>query len=123
MVNQPESDLEERRLRRSGVRGRHGTARPGGVALGDQPQPKIEKDVRRIAEATDSRITLFSWRESAVGPQDDLLNLRFFVRTDSSEQQLVPRNDALLRRALRSGRSQSGFDRFLGDDVLWSPSR
>ena len=39
------------------------------------------------------------------------------MRTDSNEQQLVPRNDALLRRALRSGRSQGGFDRFLGDDV------
>ena len=117
VVNQPESDLEERRLR--DLEFVAGTAQPDleGLLLGHQPQPKIEKDVRRIAEATDSRITLFSWRESAVGPQDDLLNLRFFVRTDSNEQQLVPRNDALLRRALRSGRSQGGSDRFLGDDV------
>jgi two-component system OmpR family sensor kinase len=117
VVTQPESDLEERRLR--DLEFVAGTAKPAldALLLGERPQPKIEKDVRRIAEATDSRITLFSWRESTVGPQDDLLNLRFFARTDSREQPLVPRNDALLRRALRSGRSQSGFDRFLGDDV------
>ncbi len=117
VVTQPESDLEERRLR--DLEFVAGTAQPRleDLLLGDQPQPKIEKDVRGIAEATDSRITLYGWRESSVGPQDDLLNLRFFVRTDSREQQLFPRNDALLRRALRSGRSQSGFDTFLGDDV------
>jgi two-component system OmpR family sensor kinase len=118
VVTEPESDLEERRLRDLEFVV-EGTAKPAleNLLVGDTPQAKIDKAVRGVAEATDSRITLFSWRESAVGPQDDLLNLRFFVYTDSREQQKVPENDALLRRALRSGRSQSGFDRFLGGDV------
>ncbi|MBD0282531.1 MAG: HAMP domain-containing histidine kinase [Thermoleophilaceae bacterium] len=117
VVTQPESNLEERRLHDLEVVA--GTTKRAleELLLGDTPQPMVNRRVRGVAEATDSRVTLFSWEEKPVGPQGDLRNLRFYSLTDSREQQLFPRNDALLRRALRTRRPQSGFDTFLGQEV------
>ena len=114
---QPESNLEQRRLRDLALVA--DTAKPAleELLIGDTPQPKIDRRVRGVAEATDSRLTLFSWEESPEGPQDGLRNLRFFPRSDSREQQLLPRNDALLRRAIRTRKTQSDFDVFLGQDI------
>jgi two-component system, OmpR family, sensor kinase len=117
VVTQPESNLEERRLHDLEVVA--GTTKRAleELLLGDTPQPLVNRRVRGVAEATDSRVTLFSWEEEPVGPQGDLRNLRFYSLTDSREQQLFPRNDALLRKALRTRRPQSGFDTFLGQEV------
>ncbi len=117
VVTQPESNLEERRLHDLEVVA--GTTKRAleELLLGDTPAPIVNRRVRGVAEATDSRVTLFGWEEDPVGPQGDLRNLRFYSLTDSREQQLFPRNDALLRKALRSRRPQSGFDTFLGQEV------
>jgi two-component system OmpR family sensor kinase len=117
VVTQPESNLEERRLHDLEVVA--GTTKRAleELLLGDTPQPIVNRRVRGVAEATDSRVTLFGWKEAPVGTQGDLRNLRFYALTDSREQQLFPRNDALLRKALRTRRPQSGFDTFLGQEV------
>jgi two-component system OmpR family sensor kinase len=117
VVTQPESDLEERRLRDLELVAGLNKPRLEGLLLGDPSQPKIDRKVRAVAEAAEARVTFFSWREDPIGPQGDLQNLRFFARSDSAEQTLVPHNDALLRRAIRTRRSQSDFDTFLGDDI------
>ena len=117
VVTQPESNLEERRL--NDLELVAGTAKPAleELLIGETPEPTINRRVRGVAEATDSRVTVFSWKEAPVGPQGDLRNLRFYSLTDSREQRLFPRNDVLLRKALRTRRPQSGFDTFLGQDV------
>jgi two-component system, OmpR family, sensor kinase len=117
VVTQPESNLEERRLHDLEVVA--GSAKPAleELLVEETPEPKVNRRVRGVAEATDSRVTLFSWKEDPVGPQGDLRNLRFYPRSDSREQRLFPRNEALLRKALRTRRPQSGFDTFLGQDI------
>ena len=117
VVTQPESNLEERRL--NDLELVAGTAKPAleELLIGETPEPTINRRVRGVAEATDSRVTVFSWKEAPVGPQGDLRNLRFYSLTDSREQRLFPRNDVLLRQALRTRRPQSGFDTFLGQDI------
>src|ERR687895_703001 len=117
VVTQPESNLEERRLHDLELVA--GTAKPAleELLIGETPEPTINRRVRGVAEATDSRVTVFSWKEDPVGPQGDLRNLRFYSLTDSREQRLFPRNDALLRKALGTRRPQSGFDTFLGQDI------
>jgi two-component system, OmpR family, sensor kinase len=117
VVTQPESDLEERRLHDLELVAQASRLRLEGLLVGDPSRPEITRQVRSVAEAADARVTLFTWDEDPVGPQGDFRNLRFHVRTDSREQQVVPENDALLRKALRTRRSQSAFDTFLGDDI------
>jgi two-component system, OmpR family, sensor kinase len=117
VVTQPESDLEERRLRDLELVAGLNKPQLEGLLLGDPSQPKIDRKVRAVAESAEARVTFFSWKEDPEGPQGDFRNLRFFPRSDSAEQRLVPRNDALLRRAIRTRRSQSDFDTFLGDDI------
>jgi len=117
VVTQPESSLEERRLRDLELVAQ--TYKPDleALLLGDTRQPRLERRVRAVAEQTDSNLTMFGWEDSPVGPQGNLRDLRFFPLADSREQRAFPRDPALLRRAIRTRRSQSGFDVFQGQDI------
>jgi two-component system OmpR family sensor kinase len=117
VVTQPESNLEERRLHDLELVADQYKPKLEGLLVGDPSQPKINRRVRAVAEAAEARVTLFTWDESIEGPQSDARNLLFYARTDSAQQQAVPLNVELLRRAVRTRRSQSGFDTFRGDDI------
>jgi signal transduction histidine kinase len=117
VVTQPESNLEERRLHDLELVAETYKLPLEALLVADTPQPKINRRVRAVAEAAEARLTLFSWDEAIEGPQGDARNLRFYTRSDSTEQRAVPRDDALLRRAIRSRRSQSGFGEFRGEDI------
>jgi two-component system OmpR family sensor kinase len=117
VVTQPESNLEERRLRDLELVSSIYQPTLEGLLVGSPSTRQIERRVREVAEATDSNVTLFEWEESPVGLQGDFRDLDFYARYDSREQPVFPRNDALLRRSLRTGRTQSGFDMFQGQDV------
>ena len=116
VVTYPQSDLETERLRDlelvAGIYQSQLEELPRDPAKG-----QIPRTVRQVAEATDSSVTLFAWEESPVGLQSDFRDLRFLALFDSREQSLFPRNDRLLRGAIRTRRSQKGFDAFQGADV------
>jgi two-component system, OmpR family, sensor kinase len=117
VATQPESNLEERRLRDlellAGIY-QDSLARSAGQ---DIPTEQLAREVRRVAEGTDSNVTLFDWREDPEGRQNDWRGLDFYSRFDSREQTIYPENDALLLRALRTGKTQTAFDLFQGDDI------
>ncbi len=72
---------------------------------GDATAPTLDRRVRAVADSAGSRLTLFGVQRSrgdAGGPS------RFFVISDSREERAVPRNDALLGRASRSGTLSRG---------------
>jgi two-component system OmpR family sensor kinase len=116
VVTYPQSNLEKERLRDlelvAGIYQSQLEALPRDPAKGEIP-----RTVRAVAEATDSYVTLFAWEESPVGVQGDFRDLRFLALFDSREQSLFPRNDLLLRRAIRTRRSQKGFDTFQGVEL------
>jgi two-component system OmpR family sensor kinase len=117
VATQPESNLEERRLRDlellAGIY--EGTLTE--LAAGDTPKAQLERGVRRVAENTDSHVTLFDWKEDPEGRQNDTIGLDFYARFDSREQALYYENDVLLLRALRTRKTQTAFDLFQGDDI------
>jgi two-component system, OmpR family, sensor kinase len=117
VVTQPESNLEERRLRDLELVAGIYQSQLEALPRREERKGQIARTVRGVAEATDSNVTLFYWDESPVGPQGDLRGLRFYARFDSREQTFYPRNRSLLSRAIRTRRSQSGFDQFQGQDV------
>ncbi len=78
----------------------------------DITAPQLDRRVRAIADATDARLTLFSVQQ-ALGRGPD----EFYVTSDSREERDVPENDALVRRALRSGRITAGQIRFRGEEL------
>jgi two-component system OmpR family sensor kinase len=117
VATQPESDLEERRLRDlellSGIY--ETTLAP--LTRQDTPREQLERDVRRVAENTDSHVTLFRWEEDPKGRQGDFRGGKFRALFDSREQFGYPRNEGLLREALRTRKTQTAYDFFEGDDV------
>jgi two-component system OmpR family sensor kinase len=116
VVTQPESSLEERRLR--DLEAVAGAFKPSIEGLrADPKQPSLESQVRAIADVTDSRLTLLEWKERPEGRQLDKRGLDFYARTDSGEQQAFPRAFALAARAVRTGRTQSGFGTFQEEDI------
>jgi two-component system, OmpR family, sensor kinase len=117
VVTQPESNLEERRLHDLELVAERYKPDLEGLLVGEPSQPKVNRKVRAVGEAADARVTFFTWGEVPVGPQGDYRNLRFYARSDSAAQRAIPRNDELLRRAIRTRRSQSGFDTFAGEDI------
>jgi two-component system, OmpR family, sensor kinase len=117
VATQPESNLEERRLRDLELLAGIYQTTLYDLAVRDTPRAELQRGVRRVAEDTDSQVTLFDWRENPEGPQNDLRGLDFYVRFDSREQTAFPTNDALLLRALRTRKTQAAFDFFQGDDV------
>jgi two-component system, OmpR family, sensor kinase len=117
VVTQPESSLEERRLQDlETVAGAYqGTL--DRMRVRNPKQPVLEREVRALADAASARVTLWEWKEKPEGRQLDKRGLDFYVRTDSAEQHAVPSADALAARAVRSGRMQTGFSSFQGEDI------
>jgi two-component system, OmpR family, sensor kinase len=118
VVPQLESNLESRRLqdlRHSAVQGR---APLQELLAAEASAPKIDRSVRAVADATDSRVTLLSWRESLAGPQGHGRELRFYALSDSREaERAFPRDDALARRAVLTEHSLSSFGTFGGEKI------
>ncbi len=85
---------------------------------GDVRAGAIVRLVRAVSDSTDARVTLFNTRRSVVGPQNGGRDLRFDIRTDSSEQRAYPRNDALARKAVRTRRPQNGLGSFQGEQYV-----
>jgi signal transduction histidine kinase len=115
VVPQLEANLEERRL--DDLRDQATAARPTlQVLLGDDvPAPALDRRVRAAADATDARVTLLDTQDSQVGPQGQAREVRVYPLSDSRENpEQVPTNEALVRRAIRTGRQQSGFTTFEG---------
>jgi two-component system, OmpR family, sensor kinase len=117
VATEPESNLEERRLRDLELLAGIYQTTLEDLAFRDTPEAELERGVRRVAEGTDAQITLFDWREDPEGTQDDLRGLNFYVLFDSREQSAYPQKDALLLRALRTRKTQTAFDLFQGDDI------
>jgi two-component system, OmpR family, sensor kinase len=117
VATQPESNLEERRLRDlellAGIY--HDQLEP--LMAANVGEDFRAREVRRVAEDTDSQVTLFNWEEDPEGRQNDFRGLTFKLLFDSREQSLYPENDALLLRALRTEKVQTAFDDFQGDDI------
>jgi signal transduction histidine kinase len=85
---------------------------------GDVRAGRIDRLVRAVADSTDARVSLFNTTRTVVGPQGDGRDLRFGIRTDSSEQRAYPRNDALLRRAVLTRHTQLGLGTFQGEPFV-----
>jgi two-component system, OmpR family, sensor kinase len=117
VATQPESNLEERRLRDLELLAGIYQDSLARIAGEDTPAEQLEREVRRVAEGTDAHVTLFDWREDVEGRQNDLRGLEFYARFDSREQSIFYENDALLLRALKTRKTQTAFDLFQGDDI------
>ena len=117
VVTQPESSLEERRLSDlEAVAGAyHGSVNR--MRTGDYQDQTLEPQVRGLAEATGARLTLIDWKEDPEGRQLDKRGLEFRVRGDSGEGPAVPGAYSLAGRAIRTGKTQSGFGSFQGEDI------
>jgi two-component system OmpR family sensor kinase len=117
VATQPESNLEERRLRDLELLAGIYESSLQPLVVEEVSNEQREREVRRVAEETDSQVTLFDWEEDPEGRQEDLRGLRFYPLFDTREQSAYPRNDALLLRALSTRKTQTAFDFFQGDDV------
>jgi len=117
VATQPESNLEERRLRDLELLAGIYESSLEELTVGEPSDEVVAREVRRVAEATDSSVTLFDWEEEPTGRQNDFVGLTFYPRFDSREQPDYPENEALLLRALRTGKTQTAYDFFQGDDV------
>jgi two-component system, OmpR family, sensor kinase len=117
VATQPESNLEERRLRDLELLARIYQPTLTALAAGDTSKAQLAQGVRRVAENTDSHVTLFDWKEDPEGRQNDLIGLDFYIRFDSREQTIFYENDTLLLRALKTRKPQTAFDLFQGDDI------
>jgi signal transduction histidine kinase len=117
VVTQPESNLEERRLRDLKVVAENTSSLLQGLSSGKPSDEVIDRTVRAVADSTDSRVTLFDVVEDVEGEQFDGRELRLDLAEDSGEQLSYPRNDVLARRAVRTGKAQMRFDTFDGEDI------
>jgi two-component system OmpR family sensor kinase len=117
VATQPESNLEERRLRDLELLAGIYESSLEPLVVGRVSTERRAREVRRVAENTDSQVTLFRWNEREVGRQGDLRGGDFEPMFDSREQFGYPRNEELLREALRTEKTQTAFDFFEGDDV------
>jgi two-component system, OmpR family, sensor kinase len=78
----------------------------------DITSPELDERIERIANATDSRVTLLSIQEAVgQGPSG------FYVTSDSREDRLVPENTPLVREAIRTGELALGDIRFQGEEL------
>jgi two-component system, OmpR family, sensor kinase len=117
VATQPESNLEERRLRDLELLAGIYESSLEPLVVEQVSNEEREREVRRVAEDTDSQVTLFRWDEDEVGRQGDLRGGDFKPLFDSREQTGYPRNDGLLHEALRTRKTRTAFDFFEGDDV------
>jgi two-component system OmpR family sensor kinase len=117
VVTQPESNLEERRLHDLELVAENYKPDLEGLLVGELSTREVDRKVRAVADAAEARVTLFTWDEAVEGPQGDARNLLFYPASDSAQQRAFPTEVTLLRRAIRTRRSQAGFTTFLGDDI------
>jgi two-component system, OmpR family, sensor kinase len=117
VATQPESNLEERRLRDLELLAGIYQEPLADLVAQDTLRERLEPDVRRVAEQTDSDVTLYAWEEEPVGRQGDRRGGDFRPLFDTRQQSNYPRNQALLQEALSSGKTQTAFDFFEGDDI------
>jgi two-component system, OmpR family, sensor kinase len=117
VVTQPESSLEERRLNDLGAVADAYQVSVDGMRVDNLKGQRLERQVRGLAEATVSRLTLIDWKEDPAGRQLDKRGLEFRVLSDSGEGPAVPGAYGLAARAVRTGRTQSGFGTFQGEDI------
>jgi signal transduction histidine kinase len=117
VVTQPESSLEERRLRDLELVADASSLSLSQLRVSDSERPQLEKQVRGVAEATDSRVTLLLVTEDPEGRQLDRKGLILYPRTESGERLGDPNAYALARRAARTGEQQSGFGTFEDEDI------
>jgi two-component system OmpR family sensor kinase len=117
VATQPESNLEERRLRDLELLAGIYESSLEPLVFEQVSDERREREVRRVAEDTDSQVTLFDLEEEPEGRQGDLVGLSFVPLFDSREQSSYPQNNELLLRALRTGKTQTAYDFFQGDDV------
>jgi two-component system OmpR family sensor kinase len=118
VVPQLQSNLESRRLQdlRDAVVASRAPLEE--LIANKASSPAIDRRVRAVADATDSRVTLLTWRPSPVGPQGHGRELRFYARSDSREaERAFPRDDDLVRRAVVRKHSQRGFGVFNGQEL------
>ena len=113
VVPQLEQNLREERLNtliREARTARSALELPA-VGGNRQPSPKdYARRIRSVADSTDSRVTVRFWQRR----QSPERNAGFYS-VDPSEG-LVPFNDALARRAILTGRLQSGYDTFRDEE-------
>jgi two-component system, OmpR family, sensor kinase len=121
VVTEPESTFEESRLDDLEVVASFYKPSLEVLVTDRAGERRVQRQVREAAEATGSHLTLFKWDESPVGRQGDLRgplrDLRFEEVYDSPEQLIPVRNYELLRRAIRTGKTQTAFDSFGGERV------
>jgi two-component system, OmpR family, sensor kinase len=117
VVTQPESSLEERRLRDLEAVAGAFESSVDGMRVGNRNPKTLEKQVRGLAEVTDSRLAVFDWKEDPEGRQLDKRGLELRVLSDSGEGPTVPGAFSLARRAVRTGRTQDGFAESQGEDI------
>jgi two-component system OmpR family sensor kinase len=79
------------------------------IGRGDIRARELDRQVRSVADAAGARVTLLSVQRSESG------GALFFPLSDSHEQRDVPDNQELAARAVRQGRSRSGFQTFNGE--------
>ncbi|HEX2416044.1 MAG TPA: HAMP domain-containing sensor histidine kinase [Thermoleophilaceae bacterium] len=117
VVTQPESSLEERRLRDLELVADASRFSLDQLQAGQIEPRELEREVRSLAEFTASQVTLLAVRENPEGRQLDRRGLRFYRRTDSGPQLNYPGAYDLARRAARTGEQQSAFSSFQDDDI------
>jgi signal transduction histidine kinase len=111
VVPQLQNNLESQRTDDL-LRAARGSASPlDRITNGDVPAPDVDRTVRSLADNAGARLTLLAIQRSEGG------GVSFFALSDSREEVAFPRNDALAAQAARSGRLQTGFTHFGGEEV------
>jgi len=110
-VPQLQQNLEEQRTGDLLRAARGSSAQLDRVTNGDVPAPEVDRTVRSLADNAEARVTLLAIQRSDGG------SVSFFPLTDSREQVRYPRNDDLARRAVATGRLQTGTLRFGGEEL------
>ena len=87
------------------------------MRTGNLQNRALEPQVNGLAEATGARLTVIDWKEDPEGRQLDKRDLEFRVRSDSGEGPTVPEAFVLAGRAIRTGKTQSGFGNVQGEDI------
>ncbi len=110
-VPQLQQNLEEQRTDDLLRAARGSAVQLDRVTNGDIPAPEVDRTVRALADNAEARVTLLAIQRSDGGA------VSFFPLTDSREQVSYPRNDELARRAVATGKVQTGTVRFAGEEL------
>jgi signal transduction histidine kinase len=117
VATQPESNLQERRLRDLELLSGIYKSSLRLLVARDISAEVRAREVRRVAEDTDSQVTLYAWDENPEGPQNDWRGIHFKVLFDSRAGFDYPRANGLLLRALKTRKTHTAYSVFQGDDV------